>query len=72
MEKIDSMILKNPEYDNLIYRNFDYLEYFSDRDDLFHGDGDHLKEEDRKAFSKLISSKILNILSEIEKYGYGI
>ena len=53
-------ILENPHYAKLIYKNFDYLDTYINRDDFFIDDGDHLDVEGGVAFSKLFSTELYN------------
>ncbi|MFC1754723.1 hypothetical protein ACFL96_15220 [Thermoproteota archaeon] len=65
-KEITNNILDNPDYNQLILKNFDYFEIYSDKPSLFEPEGDHLNKVGKYSFSKLISHRFEEIGSKID------
>ncbi len=65
-QELRQKVLQTCAYSDAIYTNFDFLSLYFDRDDFFYGEGDHLNEKGREAFSVFLASRIAGLAVEIE------
>ncbi|UCG35467.1 MAG: hypothetical protein JSW18_02900 [Candidatus Omnitrophota bacterium] len=65
-DKLLETIVRNPKYENLIFKHLSYLKSYRDKDDFFKPSGVELNREGRQAFSVWLAEDISSIIEEIE------